>query len=121
VAQHPIVTAIIYLSPAPEGQEDVAIGGPTIVTDQTLQSEHLASEGFMFLPRQNRMIAFDARYLHGESKCEPCVVPINRYMHTHPTRHSITCGRSSLPEALSFCGVVWCGVVWCGVVWCGVM
>lgn len=65
-AQHPIVTAIIYLSPAPMGQENIAIGGPTIITDQTLQSENLASEGFTFLPRQNRMIAFDARYLHGK-------------------------------------------------------
>ena len=66
-AQHPIATAILYLSPAEDGDENSIIGGPTIVTNQTLQSEYLASEGFMFLPKENRMVAFDARYLHGNA------------------------------------------------------
>lgn len=70
-AQHPIATCIIYLSPPGEGEEgneppEYAIGGPTVVTNQTLQDEYLASEGFMFLPKENRMVSFDARYLHGK-------------------------------------------------------
>ena len=53
--QHPIVSCIIYLSDA---------GGPTLVTDQTLNSE-LASQGVMVHPTRNRLVVFDARYLHG--------------------------------------------------------
>ena len=58
------MTAILYLTP--DTGTDRSIGGPTVVTNQTLQSEGLATEGFMFLPKENRMIAFDAKYLHGE-------------------------------------------------------
>jgi hypothetical protein len=35
------------------------------VTDQTLQSEGLATHGFMFHPKENRLVAFDSKYLHG--------------------------------------------------------
>lgn len=62
-AQHPIMSCVLYLTPDSDGGESV--GGPTVVTNQTLQSEGLATEGFMFLPRENRMVTFDARYLHG--------------------------------------------------------
>lgn len=62
-AQHPVMTCILYLTP--DAGSDLSIGGPTVVTNQTLQSEGLATEGIMFLPKENRMIVFDAKYLHG--------------------------------------------------------
>jgi hypothetical protein len=37
-----------------------------VVTDQTLQSDGLATHGFMFHPKENRLVAFDAKYLHGQ-------------------------------------------------------
>ena len=40
-------------------------GGPTVVTDQTLGGP-LASRGWLCFPRTNRLVAFDAKYLHGE-------------------------------------------------------
>ncbi len=65
-ARHPILSCVLYLTPGGDGDDDLpTIGGPTIVTDQTLQSAGLATEGFSFLPKYNRVIAFDSRYLHG--------------------------------------------------------
>jgi len=56
-AQHPIASCIIYLS---EG-----VGGPTVVTNQTLASTSLASYGFLMHPQENRLAVFDATFLHG--------------------------------------------------------
>ena len=56
-AQHPIASCVLYLS------SDA--GGPTVVTDQTLGGP-LASRGWLCFPRTNRLVAFDARFLHGK-------------------------------------------------------
>jgi hypothetical protein len=58
---------VLYLTPGGDGEEVPAVGGPTVVTDQTLQSDGLAREGFSFLPRLNRVVAFDSKYLHGNT------------------------------------------------------
>jgi hypothetical protein len=65
-ARHPLMSCVLYLTPG--GGREESVGGPTVITNQTLQSEGLATEGFMFLPKENRMVAFDSKYLHGESK-----------------------------------------------------
>mmetsp|Transcript_23029 Transcript_23029/g.33697 ORF Transcript_23029/g.33697 Transcript_23029/m.33697 type:complete len:440 (-) Transcript_23029:522-1841(-) len=65
-AQHPLISCILYLTERYEVDgEECVVGGPTVVTNQTLQSEGLATEGFMFLPRENRLVSFDAKHLHG--------------------------------------------------------
>jgi hypothetical protein len=56
--QHPICSCILYL------EEDGSIGGPTLVTDQTL-SGSMASQGWMCFPKLGRLVAFDATMLHG--------------------------------------------------------
>jgi hypothetical protein len=53
---HPIVSSVLYLNDH--------IGGPTVVTNQRLAGP-LATEGYMVLPKLNRMVMFDAQYLHG--------------------------------------------------------
>ena len=53
---HPLVSAIVFL--------DGDVGGPTLITDQTLRGG-LASQGWLMHPRSNRLVAFDAKYLHG--------------------------------------------------------
>jgi hypothetical protein len=53
---HPIVSTVLCLN------DD--IGGPTVVTNQRLAGP-LATEGYMVLPKTNRMVMFDAQYLHG--------------------------------------------------------
>ena len=56
-AQHPIVSCVLYLNSES--------GGPTVVTDQTLGG-HLAKRAWLCFPKTNRLVAFDARYLHGD-------------------------------------------------------
>ena len=53
---HPIVSTVLCLNDS--------IGGPTVVTNQRLAGP-LATEGYMVLPKLNRMVMFDAQYLHG--------------------------------------------------------
>lgn len=54
--QHPIITTVTYVN----GD----VGGPTVVTDQTLAGP-LATSGWIVPPEDNRLLAFDATYLHG--------------------------------------------------------
>jgi hypothetical protein len=53
--QHPIISCVFFVNEA---------GGPTLMTDQTLHGQ-LGTEGWMIDAKLNRILAFDARYLHG--------------------------------------------------------
>mmetsp|Transcript_20103 Transcript_20103/g.28814 ORF Transcript_20103/g.28814 Transcript_20103/m.28814 type:complete len:654 (-) Transcript_20103:234-2195(-) len=55
-AAHPIVSCVLFLS------DD--IGGPTLMTDQLI-SGPLASKGWLCHSKTNRLMMFDASYLHG--------------------------------------------------------
>lgn len=44
---------------------DEGVGGPTLVTDQLLGEGGLAQNGWLCFPKTNRLVLFDARYLHG--------------------------------------------------------
>lgn len=66
-AIHPLVSCVLYLNDH--------CGGPTLVTDQTLQGS-LASKGWICAPHINRLVAFDATYLHG--KCLLCLMHATR-------------------------------------------
>ena len=54
--QHPIVSSVLFVS----GE----IGGPTLVTNQKLNGP-LATDGWLVPPKKNRLVTFDAQYLHG--------------------------------------------------------
>ena len=56
--RNPIASTILYLSPA-------GIGGPTLVTTQTLHSKTLGKNGWLIFPNENSLGVFDGRYLHG--------------------------------------------------------
>lgn len=56
--RHPIISTVLYLTPG-------GLGGPTLVTDQTLKKEQLASKGWLVHPRENRLAGFDGTLLHG--------------------------------------------------------
>ena len=60
VAAHPLVSLVVYVNECSE-----LVGGPTLITDQTLPSQRLANKGWLCFPKCNRVLAFDARYLHG--------------------------------------------------------
>lgn len=49
---------MLYLTPA-------GLGGPTLVTDQTLKKEQLATQGWLVHPQVNRLAGFDGALLHG--------------------------------------------------------
>ena len=49
---------VLYLTPA-------GLGGPTLVTDQTLKKEQLATRGWLVHPQVNRLAGFDGALLHG--------------------------------------------------------
>eukprot|EP00596_Hydrurales_sp_CCMP1899_P010163 CAMPEP_0119037214 /NCGR_PEP_ID=MMETSP1177-20130426/5419_1 /TAXON_ID=2985 /ORGANISM="Ochromonas sp, Strain CCMP1899" /LENGTH=607 /DNA_ID=CAMNT_0006998151 /DNA_START=90 /DNA_END=1910 /DNA_ORIENTATION=+ len=70
---HPICSTVLYL--------DEGVGGPTIITDQLLGGK-LAQNGWICFPKTNRLVLFDARYLHG-------VVP-GRGVNPDPTKRRLT-------------------------------
>ena len=54
---HPIASCVLYLS-------ESSIGGPTMVTDQTL-NQTMGTQAWLVPPKENRLFVFNARYLHG--------------------------------------------------------
>ena len=56
--RNPICSVVVYLSAS-------SVGGPTLVTNQTLGSRGLAQHGWLVHPVRNRMCIFDGRVLHG--------------------------------------------------------
>ena len=82
VIKNPIVSTILYLNNSSssssnnnnnnEGEdeeggeeEELVVGGPSLVTNQTLQSKTLATQGWLAHPRSKRLVVFDGRVLHG--------------------------------------------------------
>lgn len=57
-ARHPLLSVVLFLGGGG------LVGGPTLVTDQLLGGP-LASRGWLVGPSDNRLVAFDARVLHG--------------------------------------------------------
>ena len=58
VIRNPICSCIVYLS-------DDTIGGPSIITNQRLTSNTLATKGWMCHPQFGRLVVFDGTVLHG--------------------------------------------------------
>jgi hypothetical protein len=57
--RNPIISTILYLNPR-------QVGGPSLITDQTLQSLSLShTQGWLAHGKPRRMVAFDGRVLHG--------------------------------------------------------
>lgn len=54
---HPIVSTVLFV-------KGDGVGGPTLVTDQTLTGG-LATKGWLCHPKKNRLAIFDAKFLHG--------------------------------------------------------
>jgi hypothetical protein len=57
--RHPIMSSISFI--------DASCGGPTLVLDQTMTNE-ITSEGFLLVPKANRLACFNGKLLH-------CVLP----------------------------------------------
>ena len=55
---HPAATMLIYLTPP-------SVGGPTIVLNQTRNSEELAEVGWVVTPAKGMVAVFDGTLLHG--------------------------------------------------------
>ncbi|CAJ1958128.1 unnamed protein product [Cylindrotheca closterium] len=55
--RNPIISTILYISA--DG------GGPSLVTNQRLDSSNLAHKGWLAHPKTKRLVAFDGRVLHG--------------------------------------------------------
>lgn len=54
---HPLVSAVLYLNPGSTF--------PTVVTNQILQRESMATEAWLCQPSANRLLLFDGSLLHG--------------------------------------------------------
>ena len=54
--KHPLYSTVLYL--------DSSVGGPTIITNQTLNS-NMADKGWSIYPKDNRLAIFDSQHLHG--------------------------------------------------------
>lgn len=55
--RNPIISTILYITGG--------VGGPSLVTNQTLNDRRIANKGWMSHPREKRLVAFDGRVLHG--------------------------------------------------------
>ena len=54
---HPVATVVLYLS-----QDE--IGGPTMISDQLL-NQSMGENTWLVHPKENRIVVFNAKYLHG--------------------------------------------------------
>lgn len=57
--RNPVISTILYLSDCPN------IGGPSLITNQRLDSTQLASKGWLVHSQPKRLVAFDGKVLHG--------------------------------------------------------
>ena len=71
---HPMVSAVLFLS-------DQDNGAPTLVTDQTLDAESIATQAWLCHPALNRLLLFDGKLLHG-------VVPHLKNQTEEPRMHT---------------------------------
>jgi len=55
--QHPLVSVVLFIN-------DGSVGGPTLVTNQTLDGPS-ADKGWLVYPAENRLVMFNASLLHG--------------------------------------------------------
>lgn len=55
--RNPIISTIIYVT--------AGSGGPSLVTNQRLGDDRLATHGWLSHPKEKRLVAFDGRVLHG--------------------------------------------------------
>ncbi len=55
--QHPLVSVVLFIN-------DDSVGGPTLVTNQTLDGPS-ADKGWLVHPAENRLVMFNASLLHG--------------------------------------------------------
>lgn len=55
--RNPLVSTIVYVS--------ADSGGPSFVTSQRLEHDHLAERGYLSHPKPRRLVAFDGKVLHG--------------------------------------------------------
>lgn len=55
--RHPTVTSVTFI--------DGSVGGPTLMTNQQLGDNKLATHGWLCFAKSNRVLVFDGRYLHG--------------------------------------------------------
>jgi hypothetical protein len=55
--RNPIISTILYIT--------AGGGGPSLVTNQRLDSQFLANQGWLAHPKTKRLVAFDGRVLHG--------------------------------------------------------
>ena len=57
-AQTPLVSTVLYLS-------EEGVGGPTLVTEQAMVDKHIAPQGWLCKPKENRLLLFRGSLLHG--------------------------------------------------------
>jgi hypothetical protein len=96
--RHPIVSVVYYLSvpdggacnvdqtgqvssSLPQRDDIIDIGGPTLVTNQRLAHQSLATKGWLCHPKLGRLLVFDGKYLH-------CVLPGRQFSQSDLTRSS---------------------------------
>ena len=73
--RNPLVSTVLYLS-------DEGCGGPTLVTDQHIDGDALAQQGWLAFPKENRLVIFDGAVLHG-------VIPGRGYVNNARTRTTL--------------------------------
>lgn len=67
--RNPVCSTILYLttpdSTTTTTPSAAAAGGPSLVTNQRLTSQHLATKGWLAHPKPRRLVVFDGGVLHG--------------------------------------------------------
>lgn len=65
--RNPIISTVLYISSGDSSTSEHGshAGGPTIVTNQKLSDNRLASQGWLAHAKPQRLVAFDGSFLHG--------------------------------------------------------
>jgi hypothetical protein len=86
--RNPIISTVLNLS------EMIGVGGPSLITNQTLQTTSLSNvRGWLAYLRPRQMVAFDGRMLHGVIPGKGIAVSSNdddRYQLTRPQFRRVT-------------------------------
>jgi hypothetical protein len=85
--RHPILSTVLYLTGA-------HVGGPTLVTDQTLASARLAEQGWLLYPRHNRLAVRCP--LRPATCCFDWGVPVRRLFLSRNIEGATDAGRASM-------------------------
>ena len=90
IITHPIVSSVLYLSGAKQGDAETGKAGATIVFNQTPDSKETASKAWISHPQDNSFMTFPGNLLHGVLPCTGSRELKDATQYTKPENNRLT-------------------------------